>query len=74
MLSLVTVTGGDSVAVLRPLVVDTGSGPRTSVAAAHGLISCPVAYAVLLDQGLNPRPLNRRLDSQPPDRQATPQA
>ena len=67
--SLVQVTG---FRYLGLVVVFPGLQSTGSVVVAQGLISCPVACGIFLDQGLNPRLLHWQADSLPLNHQGLP--
>ena len=77
-LSLVVASGGHSssrcagLSLSRPLSLrSTGSRRAGSAIVAHGL-SCSAACGILPDQGSNPCPLRRQVDSQPLRHQGSP--
>ena len=71
-LSLVVTSGGNSLISVHGLfiaVVSLADGARVlrcvcSIVVAYAL-SCPTACGIFPDQGLNPFPLHRQVDSQP---------
>ena len=57
--------------VVASLIVEHGSRCSSSVVVARGL-SCPVAYGIFPDQGVNPCPLHWQVDSYSLNHQGSP--
>ena len=75
-LSLAVASGGCSQVAGRSLLTAVAflvdlCGAQASVVVAHGL-SCPMAYGIFLDRGLNPCLLIWQVDSYPLDHKGSP--